>query len=74
VTPERVHAWLHALGGRRFLLCLGCSAVTTALLVAGYVDQGTWMAVILGTVGAYITGNVAQRALSGPPASGVPHA
>jgi uncharacterized membrane protein YeaQ/YmgE (transglycosylase-associated protein family) len=47
-----------ACGGRRFLLSVGCGLVTTALCWAGKIDGGTFAMVMLGTVGAFIGGNV----------------
>lgn len=52
---------LNKLGGRRFLLCLGCGIATTILTWFGKIDAGTYSLVILGTVGAYVTGNVYQK-------------
>jgi hypothetical protein len=51
------------LGGRRFIITLGCGIATTVLQWAGKLDPAgsTYALVIVGTVGAYIAGNVAQR-------------
>lgn len=51
-------------GGTRFLLSLGSCAVNTLVLVSGHIDQGVYQVLILGTVGAYITGNTLQNAAS----------
>jgi hypothetical protein len=50
-------------GGRRFLLCVGCSAMTTLLQWFGKLDPAglAYVAVIGGTVGAFIAGNVMQK-------------
>ena len=50
-------------GGRRFLLTLGCGVVTAALQWFGKLDAAgsTYALVTVGIVGAYITGNVAQK-------------
>jgi hypothetical protein len=53
---------LNSCGGRKFLLTLGCGLVTTVLVWFGKIDGATYSLVILGTVGAYITGNVVQKA------------
>ena len=56
-------------GGRRFLITLGCGVATTALQWFGKIDAagGTYAAVTIATVAAYITGNTAQK-IKGPPA------
>lgn len=50
-------------GGRRFLLALGSGCTTTVLQYFGKLDPAgsTYAMVVIGTVGAYIAGNVAQR-------------
>jgi len=48
-------------GGRKFLLCLGCGIVTTVLLWFGKLDGAAYTTIILGTVGAFIVGNVAAQ-------------
>ena len=54
---------LDTIGGRRFLLTLGCGAVTALLQWCGKLDPAgsTYALVTIATVAAYITGNVAQR-------------
>lgn len=51
-------------GGRRFLLTVGCGIVTSYLLWAGKLDSGSYTAIILGTVGAYIGANTFQKVKS----------
>jgi len=46
----------------RFVLCLGCNAVTSLLLYLGKLDSGSFTAITLGTVGAYIAGGAFERA------------
>jgi len=53
------------MGGRKFVLCLGCGAVTTLLLWFGKLDAAAYTTVILGTVGAFIVGNVAAQKKGG---------
>jgi hypothetical protein len=55
-----VNMIINKLGGRTFLLTLGCGAATTALCWAGKIDGTTYAAVVLGTVGAYITANAVR--------------
>lgn len=60
---------LQRVGGRRFLLVLGCGIVTSLLQYFGKLDPaGSTYALVIGsTVGAYIAGNVAEgrRAATG---------
>jgi hypothetical protein len=53
------------MGGRKFVLCLGCGIVTTVLLWFGKLDGAAYTTVILGTVGAFIVGNVAAQKKGG---------
>jgi hypothetical protein len=58
-----VQSAITAIGGRRYLLVLLTGAGTTALQWVGKLDPAgsTYALVIVGIVGAYITGNVAQK-------------
>lgn len=53
---------LRTLGGTKFLLSVGSGLATTILQWAGKLDAAgsTYALVIVGTVGAYIAGNVTQ--------------
>jgi hypothetical protein len=59
----RLQAVITAMGGRRYLLVLLCGGATTVLQYFGKLDPAgsTYALVIVGTVGAYITGNTAQK-------------
>lgn len=49
------------VGGRKFVLCvLVTVCVTTLLAVGKHIDMAS-ASVLMGTVGVYITGNVAQK-------------
>lgn len=48
------------LGGRRFLLCVGCGALTSLLLYSGKLDSGSYTAIIIATIGAYVAGDTMQ--------------
>ena len=52
---------IETLGGRKFVMTLGCGLATTALTWFGKIDGATYSLVIVATVGAYIAGNVAQK-------------
>jgi hypothetical protein len=52
---------------RKFLLALGTLASATALVHTGHIADGVYSAVVIATVGAYIAGNVAQKAVSASP-------
>lgn len=53
----------NTIGGRKFFITLGCGVATTVLQFFGKLDAAgsTYALVIVATVGAYITGNVAQK-------------
>jgi hypothetical protein len=54
---------LQALGGRRFLITVATGFGVTVLQWAGKLDAAgsTYALVVVGTVGAYITGNVFEN-------------
>jgi hypothetical protein len=58
LTPEIFWRWV---GGRRFTLTCGAGLVNTGLLIARFIDQGTYLTLTLATVGAYIGANTAQK-------------
>lgn len=49
-------------GSRKFLLALLTLASATALVWFGRISDGVYSAVVIATVGAYIAGNVVQKA------------
>lgn len=53
---------------RKFLLALAALLSACALLALDCITAMIWRDVVLGTVGAYITGNVVQKATSKEPA------
>lgn len=52
---------LPSLGGRRFLLTVGCGAVNAVLLWFGKLDAGSYTAITIATVAVYISGNTYQK-------------
>lgn len=52
------------LSSRKFLLAAFTLASCTWLVAAGHIADGVYSAVVIATVAAYITGNVAQKATS----------
>jgi hypothetical protein len=53
------------LGGRRFLLTLGCGVMTTLLCWFAKITGEVYATVIIATVGGYITGNTWQKIKGG---------
>jgi uncharacterized membrane protein len=49
------------LGGRRFILTMGCAVVSTILLWFAKISGAEYVTIISLTVAAYITGNTAQK-------------
>ncbi len=47
---------------RKFLLACATLASATWLVYTGHIADGVYSAVVIATVGAYIVGNVAQKA------------
>lgn len=50
---------------RKFILAMLTLASATWLVYGGYISDGVYSAVVIATVGAYITGNVVQKAKEG---------
>jgi len=44
-------------GGRKFVLTVGCAAMTTTLVWFGKITSGDYAMIILGTVAVFIGGN-----------------
>lgn len=52
---------LQVLGGRKFILTVGCAAVSSFLLWFTKLDGGQYVTIILGTVAAYIVGGTVDN-------------
>jgi hypothetical protein len=61
---------ISTLGGRRFLLCAGCGLVTSLLCWFAKITGEIYAAVIIATVGGYITGNTWQKVKGNSDAGG----
>jgi hypothetical protein len=53
---------MNKLTSRKFILSLATLASSTWLVYAEHIADGVYSAVVIATVGAYIVGNVAQKA------------
>lgn len=49
------------LGGRRFIISMLIGATTALLVYCAKISDTVYATVILGTIGAYITGNTYQK-------------
>lgn len=58
---------MDAMGGRKFVLAMVVVAAASVLCWCAKIADGVFSAVVIATVGAYITGNVAQKKLGGAP-------
>jgi hypothetical protein len=56
MTPHIV-----SLGGRRFILTLGCGMACTVLVWHGKVSDQIFRDIIIATVAAYIAGNTVEK-------------
>ena len=52
---------IEQLGGRRFVLTIGCGVVCTILVWQAKIDGAVYRDIILGTVAVYIAGNTWQK-------------
>ena len=52
---------LDTLGGRRFLMTMGCGVACTVLVWHAKIDGNIFRDIIIATVAVYIAGNVYQK-------------
>jgi hypothetical protein len=52
---------IEKIGGRRFLLTLGCGMACTLLVWEAKISDAIFRDIIIATVAAYIAGNVVQK-------------
>lgn len=58
---------IDSMGGRRFVLTCGCGMACTVLVWCGRIDGPVFRDIIIGTVAAYIAGNVVQKVKASDP-------
>ena len=54
------------IGGRRFLMTMGCAVVNTALVWYAKISGDVYRDIIIATVAVYVAGNVTQK-IKAPP-------
>lgn len=55
---------MNGFKSRKFILALLTLFSASVLVLTGHIADGVYSAVVIATVGAYIAGNVAQKATS----------
>lgn len=56
---------LESVGGRRFTMAMGAGITSSVLVWFAKITPEVYQWIVLGTVGAYIAGNTAQKVLPG---------
>lgn len=57
----RYYPPIEKLGGRRFVMCMGCAIVCTVLVWFGKLSDDIYRDIIVATVAVYIAGNTTQK-------------
>lgn len=57
--------WLTALGGRRFIMTMGCGVVCAVLVWFAKISDSIFRDIIIATVATYIAGNTYQKVKGG---------
>jgi hypothetical protein len=63
MKPADVDAWVHALGGRKFLLVIGANAINTVLFACHTLSEAGYLTTFGSTVAAYLVTNHMQKRL-----------
>jgi hypothetical protein len=53
-AADQLAAWIAAVGGRRFILCVGEGLSSKWLLITNHIDQNVYFNLIALTVGAFV--------------------
>lgn len=56
-----MNAILQAAGGRKFIAAMSALVAATALMAFDMISGITYRDIVLGTIGVFVTGNVAQK-------------
>lgn len=56
MTPDLIHRWIEAVGGRRFILTIGAGIVNTGLLIGHFLTENTYAQLTMATVAVFIAG------------------
>ena len=56
---------LETIGGRRFIMCLGCGIACTGLVWFAKISDMIFRDIIIATVAVYVAGNVTQKIKTG---------
>jgi hypothetical protein len=62
VVSPAYSKWISDLGGRKFILTMVAMLIISVMRFTGFLDQPTYQILFMATVGAYIAGNVTQKA------------
>lgn len=54
---------LQLAGGRKFIACMSALIAATAVLYSDLITGLIYRDIVLGTIGVFVAGNVAQKAL-----------
>jgi len=54
ITPAALIEWREAVGGRRYIMCMGAAFVNTILFGAGILSESGYLATFAATVGSYL--------------------